>query len=456
MVRTPVAKPTRPPPGLPLVRPGLLDSAIVRVVSVNAIVAVILAAVFALLVFENQTDLIAENALLRSIRVGMQLRERIERLAAGVPDWRAVSDVVGQEAEDLDLARLGVFSDAGELLFALNRDAEADPDVATLSELRMIHRAVTSRDFESRLFTHMIDERGKLVELYVPFEFGLARTGVIKAEVSLDSVDRRMLFLRRQATFLTILVVVLHAGLIGWSYSLFVRPLRRLVQATDAIAAGQQDVQIASGGTYEIATLSESFRHMSDAISRMREEARAANPLSGLPGNVEIERHIRTRMESGEIFAILYCDLDNFKAYNDTYGFSKGDEVILYTRDCLLTARRMAHVENFFIGHQGGDDFVVACAFDSWERFAEAFVTLFDEGAGGFYTEKDRERGYIESTDRGGSGRTFPLITVSVAVVTNQHRGFESYGQLVSVVAEMKGVAKRMPGSGFAIDRRSE
>jgi diguanylate cyclase (GGDEF)-like protein len=190
-------------------------------------------------------------------------------------------------------------------------------------------------------------------------------------------------------------------------------------------------------------------------VGEMQQSARAANPLTGLPGNVEIERHILDRLASGVQFAVLYCDLDNFKAYNDCYGFARGDQVILYTRDCLTKAAETA-ASPCFVGHQGGDDFVVVCTHEDWERVASSFVALFDHGIGRFYNEADRARGFIQSKDRQDREQRFALMTVSVAAVSNQSRRFDSFGQIVATVSEVKRLVKGMTGSSYAMDRRGE
>jgi diguanylate cyclase (GGDEF)-like protein len=251
-------------------------------------------------------------------------------------------------------------------------------------------------------------------------------------------------------------VIALHGILALMAYRLFVRPLNGLAEATRAIAAGRLDFDLPTGRTDEFGRLAESFQQMSYAVRQMQDSARAANPLSGLPGNVEIEKHVRERMKSSEGFCVLYCDLDNFKAYNDIYGFARGDEIILYTRDCIVTASQVATSHKCFLGHEGGDDYVAVCDYADWERFAGTVVALFDQGIRQFYNQVDQDRGYIEARDRQGRLRRYPMMSVSIAVVTNNHREFHNFGEIVKVAAEMKAVVKGKPGSAYAIDRRRE
>jgi GGDEF domain-containing protein len=199
---------------------------------------------------------------------------------------------------------------------------------------------------------------------------------------------------------------------------------------------------------------------MTVSLRTMQEKARGANPLTGLPGNVEIAEEIDQRLSRGDVFAVLYGDLDNFKAYNDAYGFTQGDKGILYTRDVLERARSQtadageADPDSIFLGHEGGDDFVALCPYQCWERFAKRITRAFDAGVAQFYSEEDRERGYISSVDRLGNPQQFPFMSISLAVVTNHHRTFAHHAELVEIAAEVKKVAKKIPGSSFAIDRR--
>jgi GGDEF domain-containing protein len=442
-----------------------LDSELSRIGAGIAVSAVLLVAVFSVLVFENQLDLIAENAMLRAGRVTMQLQQRVESAAASGAGWDASLGALGAEAEALDLRKLTVFSPTGDVLYSLDPSRKALAPIASLIELKAIHRAFTSRDFQNRSYTHDLDVRRRIIEMHAPFSTLAAGTpaggaveaaeGVVAVELGLLGIDQAIERVRRQAFVLAGVVLLLHALLAVGAYVLLVRPLYSIVAATQAVAGGRYDLALPRGATYEMATLVDSFLAMSRSVGEANQSARSANPLTGLPGNVEIERHLLERLKSQSPFAVLYCDLDNFKAYNDCYGFARGDEVILYTRDCLTRAASTVP-SDCFVGHQGGDDFVVVCRAEDWEKVASTFVALFDHGIGRFYNETDRARGYILSRDRQDREQNFPLMTVSVAAASNRQRRFESYGEIVAVVSEVKHMVKSKAGSGYAIDRRAE
>ena len=187
---------------------------------------------------------------------------------------------------------------------------------------------------------------------------------------------------------------------------------------------------------------------------RRNAEARAVSPLTSLPGNVRIEDEIASRVSSGSPFAVAYLDLDNFKAFNDAHGFLRGDQVILL----LATALRRAVVgaqPAAFIGHVGGDDFVLVCRPDQVEDLSLAAVEYFDEKSPALHDPDDVVRGYLEVVDRKGVTRDYPLVSVSVGIATSERRRFGDYREVVLVATEMKGVAKGEVGSAIAVDRRA-
>ena len=180
-----------------------------------------------------------------------------------------------------------------------------------------------------------------------------------------------------------------------------------------------------------------------------------ANPLTRLPGNVAIEKEINQRIATQSPFAVLYVDLNSFKAYNDIYGFIKGDEVI----------RETAHIINSqssacdgFVGHIGGDDFIILTTPDRCETLCKKIIAQFDSRVPDFYSPEDRQRGYVVTRDRRGQISQFPLLSIAIGVVTNQWRPISSLGEVSKIGAEMKHFAKdnEKKGSMYAIDRRRE
>ncbi|NPV58981.1 MAG: response regulator [Actinobacteria bacterium] len=179
-----------------------------------------------------------------------------------------------------------------------------------------------------------------------------------------------------------------------------------------------------------------------------------ASPLTGLPGNRAIEETIEARIRAGARFAVCYVDLDDFKAYNDRYGFHAGSEVIRLTSRVILEALAKYGGEGDFVGHIGGDDFIIVTVMERAPLLAEEIIRLFDAGITEHYDPEDVARGYIVSTDRQGRVNRFPIMSISVAIVHNTYRELDHPGKVAQIAAELKKYAKTMPGSNYVFDRR--
>ncbi len=180
-----------------------------------------------------------------------------------------------------------------------------------------------------------------------------------------------------------------------------------------------------------------------------------ANPLTRLPGNVTIEAEILNRIQKKEPFAVLYIDLNSFKAYNDIYGFVKGDDVIRETARLILTHSALS---DGFVGHIGGDDFIVLTQPEAAESLCQKIIKAFDAKVSDFYSPEDRARGYVETKDRRGQATKYPLLSMAIGVMTSQIKPITSLGEVSKIGAEMKHFAKEKKdkGSSYAIDRRRE
>jgi diguanylate cyclase (GGDEF)-like protein len=188
---------------------------------------------------------------------------------------------------------------------------------------------------------------------------------------------------------------------------------------------------------------------------RRAREMRALSPLTGLPGNIRVQEEIRRRVAEEYPFALLYADLDHFKAYNDHYGFVRGDRAIqVLARLAMEVVQELAGTQGF-VGHVGGDDFILLVGPDEAERIAETLCHRFDEQVPLLYDTIDRERGTIEVRNRQGDLTTFPLLTLSVGIASTSARTFAHYGEAVAVATEMKQYAKTLSGSAWAVDRRT-
>lgn len=179
-----------------------------------------------------------------------------------------------------------------------------------------------------------------------------------------------------------------------------------------------------------------------------------ANPLTRLPGNVSIINELRTRITKNELFAVCYVDLDKFKAFNDKYGFEKGDEVIKNTARILISSVQEKGTPQDFIGHIGGDDFVVVTIPKKTDDLCKKIIADFTAMVPGLYNKEDLEKGYIIGKDRQKKVRKIPFLSISIGVVTNEKRKINHVGEVGELGAELKEYAKSLPGSNYVKERR--
>lgn len=176
----------------------------------------------------------------------------------------------------------------------------------------------------------------------------------------------------------------------------------------------------------------------------------AANPLTMLPGGPAIEEEASSRIRSGVPLGFFYIDIDNFKAYNDNYGYLNGDNAIKAVAGILSSVQADFHEADVFVGHIGGDDFVMMCDPAKAEAIAAEVAARFDAMVPGLYRPEDARKGGITAKDRAGSTREFPLMALTMAIATNERRRLEHYAKIVDIVSEIKKHLKGRPGRGSA------
>lgn len=189
-------------------------------------------------------------------------------------------------------------------------------------------------------------------------------------------------------------------------------------------------------------------------IIRLMQTNRTVSPLTGLPGNVQIQVEIKKRILRKNEFAVLYLDLDNFKEYNDIYGFSKGDEVIKYTAKTILKIIHKYELEDTFVGHIGGDDFIALIPKADYDKISQDILANFDDGIKKYFTEDDIEKGYLEVANRRGIIEQFPLTSLSIGVVAVEPGEYKNSLEIGEVGAQVKHLAKTQVGSAYAVNRR--
>ena len=182
---------------------------------------------------------------------------------------------------------------------------------------------------------------------------------------------------------------------------------------------------------------------------------RRVSPLTGLPGNVQIQAEIKKHFVAKETFAMMYIDLDNFKAYNDLYGFLKGDEIIKFTAKTIIKNVHDTYEESF-IGHIGGDDFVAIIPKANYDKICQDIIADFDANVLKYFTEVDVKKGYMEVENRKGVLEQFPLTSISIGVVEVKKDRFANVLEIGEAGAGVKHLAKTIQGSTYVIDRRKK
>jgi diguanylate cyclase (GGDEF)-like protein len=230
--------------------------------------------------------------------------------------------------------------------------------------------------------------------------------------------------------------------------------LHSLKEATEHIAEGDFDYDPHISTEDEIGTLSQAFLAMGKRLRKLEEMYLDASPLTRLPGGIAIENVLKKRIDSGQPMAFCVLDLDNFKAFNDRYGYANGSEVIKETARIIESSVKSKGTADDFVGHVGGDDFVVITVPEHMREISEAIISQFDRQIPEFYEAVDRQRGYILGKTRQGIEMEFPIMTISIAIVTNEHRKLDNPLETSEIAAELKDYAKSIPKSVFVVDKR--
>jgi len=262
-----------------------------------------------------------------------------------------------------------------------------------------------------------------------------------------------------EAFYVTVFLCLV-SGIFGFGFSTFLiynlsSSIRKLKEATRFIGEGKFDrVTSIPQIKDEVGDLAESFQWMSNRLRTLEELNLDANPLTRLPGNLAIEKEILTRLHSDSKFAFCLVDLDNFKAFSDRYGYARGSELLKGMGSILVDTVKRLGAPNDFIGHIGGDDFVLVISMASISPLCEGIIQQFDEQITRYYDPEDVKRGFIISKDRKDKEQAFPIMTLSIAVVTNDKRPLSSPAHIAEIAAQLKQYAKTFSKSLYVVDQR--
>ncbi len=327
-------------------------------------------------------------------------------------------------------------------------------------DIQMIEGMLSERS-RNRPYQIRVNKQTKQLIAYMFFQGPASAESLFVTKAVFPLTDVKTALMASRKTLVMMFAMIMFIGLIisqGLASSIL-RPIRILDKATREIMRGELGRHISIKTGDEIEALARTFNQMSDALEEMKRKAQDSNPLTGLPGNTGIFHNLEKRIVERQKFIMFHCDLDRFKVFNDQFGLAQGDKAIKATADMLKKAVKEKGGADDFVGHQGGDDFVL---ITRPQRAAElaAYVcdTFKSTVVSQLYPREDFKNGYTLQLDRRRQTETgetvmvpFPLISITLAGISNAKRDFADYADCMARVAPVKKDAKKIADSNFVI-----
>ena len=428
-----------------------------RIISLVALFAILLIAVFTALLLSRQLRVINDNNQYRA-RIGTFAakgafeRTLLSTIRAGDPP-KAFQKLIpvlkeGNLAEEVTVADL-----KGIIV------AAADPSIigAQLMEEDAQWSLYAVKGYSPQTWFHTLVSPTDAA-FYAPITLDDVPQYAAIFRYSLGNMGSAIAQVGTLCLVVALGVIVVMAGLCVWLIQIILGPIQILNSATKDVASGNLGLQVNVPTEDELGELADTFNQMTSALVKMKERAENANPLTKLPGNNVIHDEISKRIKGNKKFVAVYSDLDNFKAFNDKYGIGAGDQAIKMTAQIMREAMKKGEAGDF-LGHEGGDDFILLTTPEKGEAVTGHVCTEFDKRIRELYSPEDLQQGFIISKDREGNVKQFPLMTISLAGVTNVHRKLTSYAEVTNICAEVKKKAKmtsKTTGkSSFYLDKRT-
>jgi diguanylate cyclase (GGDEF)-like protein len=236
----------------------------------------------------------------------------------------------------------------------------------------------------------------------------------------------------------------------------FATSIRKLQRATHRIADGDFDHDPGIPAGDEIGSLAQDFSRMAVRLKALEQVSLDASPLTRLPGNIAIEDSLNRRLREQTRFVMCYMDLDNFKSYNDRYGYIKASELLKVTGFLINRVIKRLDDPEDFVGHIGGDDFVAIVGAEKAEAVCREIISDFDAMIPAYYSDEDQAAGAINGIDRYGVPRVFPLVSISIAALVCHPGDYTNAAEIATAAAEVKDLVKCSSGSNYIIIREAE
>lgn len=380
------------------------------------------------------------NTWEKIISVSLPLEKKLEVLQRKIKSLKSTQEI--NEAYILDKEAKIVFSTQAPL-------ASSHGD---FHDIDIIERLTKGESVEREIF---VDQPKQLLFIYVPLKIEGRSDFIIRLFFSLKDLWSASGQVYQPAIIVGVLFIFVNIILGVFFSRLIIGPIKVFNNAARVIASGRLDLRVNIFTNDELEDLANTFNSMAQELVKMKERAENANPLTKLPGNIIIMEEVEKRIKAAKKFTVIYSDLDNFKSFNDKYGIHQGDEAIKMAAEIFKEAVKNKGEAGDFVGHEGGDDFIILTTPSRAENVANYITTEFDKRVRSLYGKEDLDKGYIVAAARDGAIKQFPIMTISLAGVTNETRPIDSYAQVTNIAAEVKKKVKKEQRSCFILDKRN-
>lgn len=429
-----------------------------RIITLMVVFSIIFISAFCALQVKNQLASITAFNLYRARLSAFIVKDNLETVLkenplAASPDIKPLLQATLFSLKNSKIVENAlIFNKRCEVI--VTSDLDSPKDKLSTQDYRLVEECALVSQKE-KWFIPNIDNVNRLVNIYIP----LFREGnfdyIVKVIFSLGNIEESLKQVYIPMIITVIVVIIVNILLGSILTRMIVKPINVLNDATKSIANGNLNKKVAIRTRDEIEELGNTFNYMTDALQKMKDRAENANPLTKLPGNNVIHEEINKRIIGNQKFVVVYSDLDNFKAFNDKYGIGSGDKAIKMTADIMRESLKKGSPDDF-LGHEGGDDFVLITTPHNVDNVTKHIINEFDRRVLTLYKKEDIDQGFIVAHGRDGSIQKFPIMTISLAGVGNEKRTLGSYGEVTNICAEVKKKAKMIPQSVFVMDKRTD
>jgi len=428
-----------------------------RVTVFIIIFVILLVSVFTTIQIKNQLETITKYNVYQARLTALFLKTSLERITEKIPPEADASKFFGDSLSSFNKSELiqtgtviakydHIIASTDAMLVGKRTTPEEALKIKSLFDVKEKAKGVVAD----------IDKAAKMLFMYIPVKSKGTVNYVMRAEFPLGNLQEAL-----EQVYVPIIVtaLIIVTGTIGFGFMLgknIIGPITVLNEATKYIADGNLDMEVTLPTGDELEELAGTFNDMTIALKKMRDRAENANPLTKLPGNNVIREEVEKRIQANEKFVVVYADLDNFKAFNDKYGIHAGDKAIQITSQVFQESLKTKGSASDFVGHEGGDDFVIVTVPEKDDAITSQIMKDFDEKIRALYSQEDLKAGCIVAKGRDGVVKKFPIMTISLSGVTNAHRKIENYAEVTNIMAEVKKKVKAVEKSFYFLDRRTE